>query len=92
MRGHEHPEGSTIGQATDYLLIRPHSAAELIDRAEQLGLVCRRREDKDHRQVRLSLTDEGRRILEALSAAHLEELSRLTPLFKELLGKTRQKG
>jgi DNA-binding MarR family transcriptional regulator len=90
VRGHEHPEGPTIGQVADYLLIRPHSAAELIDRAGQLGLVRRRRDDNDHRLVRLSLTDEGLRFLEALSAAHLEELSRLAPLFKELLGKTRK--
>ncbi len=86
VRGHPNGEGPTIGQVADYLLIRPHSAAELVDRAEQLGLVHRRRDDIDHRVVRLNLSSDGQSKLEALSAAHLEELARLTPMLRELLG------
>ncbi len=86
VRGHPNAEGPTIGQVADYLLIRPDSAAELVDCAEQLGLVRRRRDDDDHRVVRLDLSAEGQRKLAALSAAHLEELARLTPMLKELLG------
>jgi DNA-binding MarR family transcriptional regulator len=86
VRGHDNPLGPTIGQVADYLLIRPHSAAELVDRAEQLGLVLRRRDQDDHRVVRLTLSVEGQSRLQALSAAHLGELAQLTPLLHELLG------
>jgi hypothetical protein len=41
------------------------------------GLLRRRVDPADHRIVRLALSDEGEAQLEALSAAHLEELRRL---------------
>lgn len=77
IRGHGGPDGPTIGEVADYLLLRHHSAVELIDRAEAAGLVRRARSEDDHRIVRLSLTEEGASRLEALSALHLEELERL---------------
>ena len=77
IRGHGDPEGPTIGEVADYLLLRHHSAVGLIDRAESAGLVSRTRSEDDHRVVRLTLADEGARRLEALSALHLEELHRL---------------
>jgi DNA-binding MarR family transcriptional regulator len=77
IRGHGDPPGPTIGQAADYLLLRHHSAVELVDRAEAAGLVTRSRQADDHRVVRLHLTATGRRRLAALSAVHLEELERL---------------
>jgi DNA-binding MarR family transcriptional regulator len=79
VRGHEDPRGPTIGEAADYLLLQHHSAVGLIDRAEAAGLVTRSRAVDDHRVVRLRLTEEGEQRLEALSAAHLEELDRLVP-------------
>ena len=39
------------------LLIRPHSAVELADRAQDAGLITRRRDPDQHSQVRLSLTE-----------------------------------
>lgn len=77
IRGHPDPDGPTIGEAADYLLLRHHSAVGLVDRAEAAGLVCRSRGADDHRVVRLHLTDDGAMRLEALSALHLEELDRL---------------
>jgi len=77
IRGHGDPDGPTIGEVADYLLLRHHSAVGLIDRAEAAGLVRRSRSEDDHRVVRLHLTDEGASRLEALSALHLEELERL---------------
>ncbi len=77
IRGHGDPNGPTIGEVADYLLLRHHSAVGLIDRAEAAGLVQRTRSEDDHRVVRLRLTDEGAARLEALSALHLEELDRL---------------
>ena len=84
--GHDQPLGPTISQAADYLLIKHHSAVELVDRTERAGLVRRVRDGTDHRVVRLALSAAGRRVLADLSSAHLEELERLRPLFESLLG------
>ena len=77
IRGHHDPEGPTMGEVADYLLLRHHSAVGLVDRAEAAGLVERARSQTDHRVVRLHLTDDGAARLEALTALHLEELDRL---------------
>lgn len=77
IRGHQDPSGPTIGEVADYLLLRHHSAVGLVDRAEAAGLVSRSRSEDDHRVVRLQLTDDGAKRLEALAALHLEELERL---------------
>ncbi len=77
VRGHPDRRGPTIGDVADYLLLRHHSAGGLVDRAEQAGLVTRRRDPEDHRVVRLVLTPAGEAKLEALSALHVAELERL---------------
>ena len=78
VRGHPDPRGPTIGEIAGYLLVRHHSAVELIDRAEAAGLVARRADSEDGRTVRVALTADGRERLERLAAAHLEELDRMT--------------
>jgi DNA-binding MarR family transcriptional regulator len=82
--GHVGPPAPTIGDVAEHLLLRHHSAVELVDRAEQAGLVQRVVDDADRRVVRLLLTTRGRRILDQLSAAHLEELARLAPIVQRL--------
>ena len=77
IRGHSDPRGPTIGEVADHLLLRHHSAVGLIDRADAAGLAERVRDPDDHRMVRLQLTTNGTKRLEALSAQHLEELQRL---------------
>ncbi len=85
IRGHSDPGGPSIGEIAEYLCTRHHSVVQLIDRAEQLGLVARKREQgRDRRVVRLTLTEAGRETLTSLSAVHLEELRRLTPLLSAL--------
>jgi DNA-binding MarR family transcriptional regulator len=86
VRGHDDPQGPTIGQIADYLLIRHHSAVELVDRTVAAGLVVRNRDGDDHRVVRLRLSAQGARTLASLTSAHLEELERLTPLFESMIG------
>jgi DNA-binding MarR family transcriptional regulator len=77
VRGHVDRRGPTIGDIADYLLLRHHSAGELVQRAEAAGLLRRVRDDEDKRVTRLQLTDEGSARLESLTARHLEELERL---------------
>jgi DNA-binding MarR family transcriptional regulator len=77
IKGHPDEAGPSIGDVAGYLLLRHHSAVGLIDRAEAKGLV-RRTPDPEHRStVRLTLTEDGARRLEALSELHLEEVPRL---------------
>lgn len=80
IRGHVGAEGPTIGEAADHLLVAHSTLSELVDRAGALDLVERVRDDTDHRVIRLRLTDHGHGVLTELTAAHLEELRRLSPL------------
>lgn len=80
IRGHPGEESPTIGELSEYLVLRHHSVVELIDRAGKAGLVRRERDSDDHRVVRLALTADGRQRIEQLSQLHLEELRRLGPL------------
>jgi DNA-binding MarR family transcriptional regulator len=80
LRIHPDPRGPTIGELASCLLIRHHSAVQLVDRVEALGLARRRRDDDDRRLVRLRLTPAGSRLLTALGAVHLEELRRLASM------------
>jgi len=84
VRGHAGPQPPTIGEVAEYLLVRHHTASELVARIESLGLLERERDAADHRVVRLRLTDAGRDRLSRLTAVHLEELRRLSPLLGEL--------
>jgi len=85
VRGHRDDLGPTISQVADYLLVRHHSAVELVDRTEKAGFVTRSRDPEDQRVVRLHLSPAGAQVLADLSTAHLEELAQLTPLFEGLL-------
>ena len=84
VRGHD--GAPSVGDVAEHLLLKHHSAVELIDRAERAGLVRRSTPDEDQRVVRITLTREGERRLEALAAVHLEELSRIRPRFTALWG------
>jgi DNA-binding MarR family transcriptional regulator len=82
VRGHGSPP--SIGEVAHHLLLRHHSAVELVDRAVRAGLVARVGDPGDHRIVRLELTPEGEAKLTALATAHIEELSRLRRRFESL--------
>jgi len=84
VKGHPDPAGPTIGDVAEYLALRHHSAVELADRAEQAGLVERRRDDEDHRVMRLRLTADGEERIQRLSRLHLDELRQLAPLLAGL--------
>jgi DNA-binding MarR family transcriptional regulator len=84
VRGHPDSRGPTIGDVAGYLLLRHHSAVGLVDRAESAGLLTRSQDPNNLSTVRLRLTDEGSRQLEALSELHLEELAHLAPTMHAL--------
>lgn len=85
VKGHPGANPPTVGDLAEYLLLRHHSAVELIDRAEASGLVQRSRDGGDARVIRIRLTQEGEQRLRQLSATHLDELRRLAPVLDHLV-------
>jgi DNA-binding MarR family transcriptional regulator len=79
IRGHPGPAGPTIREMAGYLLVRHHSAVEVVERAGAAGLVERPQDADDVRAVRQSRTANGADRLARLSALHLEELRRFAP-------------
>jgi DNA-binding MarR family transcriptional regulator len=80
IRGHhDHIRGPTVGEVARYLLIKPHTAAELVNRASSAGLVTRVEDPLDGRVVRLRVTARGAEKLEYITEATFEELERLGP-------------
>jgi DNA-binding MarR family transcriptional regulator len=90
IKGHPGDGPPTVGDLAGYLLLRPHSAVELVDRAEAAGLVERVSDDDDGRVVRVRLTRTGDRVLRKLTRAHLDRLHELATVLNELM--TRHDG
>jgi DNA-binding MarR family transcriptional regulator len=85
VKGHPGAEPPTVGDLADYLLLRHHSAVELVNRAELVGLVRRTADARDARLVRVQLTTKGERVLNQLTPAHLTELHSLAAILDELV-------
>ena len=70
------PDGNSakIRSLADSLLIKHHSAVELVDRLEVRGLVRRTRGRQDRRQVLISLLPKGQRVLERVVQQRVSEV------------------
>lgn len=79
--------GLRIGQLADELLLKPHSASGLVDRLAEAGYVVRIAAEADRRRVLVRLTQQGKKLLRSLVAAHRSELRRLRPMLRELIEK-----
>ena len=82
-----HPGGlpPTVGDLAGYLLLRPHSAVELVDRAEAAGLVERTPDQADGRVVRVRLTADGEEVVQKLTREHLDRLHELAAVLDEFV-------
>ena len=80
-------EHVTIGILAERLGIRHNSTVELIDRLIMNGLVKRRQNPRDRREVLIDLTDRAERILTKLTLAHRNEVRKLAPLLIGLLAR-----
>jgi len=67
-------EHISVGELAEQLLIRDHSAAELVSRLVQAKLVKRRIDPSDRRRSLVIMTPSGDRRLAQLAAVHLERL------------------
>jgi len=85
IKGLSDESAPSIGQIAEQLLLRHHSASELVHRAEESGLVRTRPDRADHRLIRVTLTPQGERVLAHLAPLHVEELARLAPLIAGLV-------
>lgn len=77
----------TIGDLAERLRLRHHTTVELVDRLSDAGLVERVLDPADQRRVLLELTGRAAGHLAELSAVHLDELSRIEPLLKQVLSR-----
>lgn len=78
---HGLPEGvrPTIGELASRLFIQHHSAVELVNRLESVGMIARQAGIPDRREVWVRLTPAGRAILRKLALTHRDELERTGP-------------
>lgn len=70
----------TVGVVAERLQLHHNSAVELVQRAEEQGMVTRRAAETDRRQVLLRVTALGERVLRRLSVMHREELRSAAPV------------
>jgi DNA-binding MarR family transcriptional regulator len=87
IKGHGGGRDPAIGDLAGYLLLRHHSAVELVDRAEAAGLVERRDDPGDGRVTRVRLTADGEVRLGRLAPAHIGELRDLAPVLDQLVAR-----
>jgi DNA-binding MarR family transcriptional regulator len=83
--GYEGRESINVGELAAHLLIEKHSAAELVDRLEDAGLVRRGKSKLDRRVVMLTVTPKGERLLAGLSQDNLRELRMAAPIVTALV-------
>jgi DNA-binding MarR family transcriptional regulator len=85
VKGHRGQQDPTIGDIADYLMLRHHSAVELVNRAQAGELIERQRDATDGRIVRLRLTPKGEESLHRLTGLHVAELQQLWPLLQGVI-------
>jgi DNA-binding MarR family transcriptional regulator len=62
-----------LSELSDHLRIAPRSTTEVVDALQERGLVERRPDPADRRATLVALTEEGRRVGQAISAARAAE-------------------
>jgi DNA-binding MarR family transcriptional regulator len=90
IKGFSGPEPATIGDLARFLLIRHHTAVELVNRMVKLGLLSRLMDDDDGRRVLVRLSKKGEQKLQALSRIHVEELRSVSPALGKILRSPRR--
>jgi DNA-binding MarR family transcriptional regulator len=75
----------TIGELAERLQIQHHSAVELVNRLSAAGYIKRARAGEDRREVLLSLTPKGEKVLRRLSLHHRAELRSAGPVLVNAL-------
>jgi len=86
----------TIGVAAERLQLKHHSVVELTKRSIEQGLLERRANSSDRREVLLHITPSGERLLMRLSLAHRKELRTAAPILlqalQDVVGQPKRRG
>jgi DNA-binding MarR family transcriptional regulator len=75
----------SIQEIADRLMVRHHTAVELVNRLARNGFVERKKKPEDQRRVLVNLTAKAERVMDSLAAAHLRELKGIRPALGGLL-------
>jgi DNA-binding MarR family transcriptional regulator len=75
----------SVGELAELLLVRHHTAVELVDRMTKLRLLERIADDADSRRILVKLTKKGEQKLRMLSKIHLQELQTASPTLTGIL-------
>lgn len=81
-----HRGAMSVGALAEQLLVAPHTAAELVGRLGEAGLVAKVEDVDDRRRVVLHLTERADEVLRGLTLAHLREVRVLAPRLTAILG------
>lgn len=76
----------SVKELAERLQLRHHSTVGLVDRLTRGRLVIRAVSATDRRRVELRLTARGEKVIEQLSAIHLQELRQVGPELHRLVG------
>ena len=90
IKGFSGDGAATIGNLAARLLVRHHTAVELVDRMARLGLVVRVADPTDGRRSLIKLTSDGERRLRKLSQLHLRELKAVSGPLTRMLASFRR--
>jgi len=82
--------GLTIGNLSERLQVRHHTAVGLVDKLEELRFVRREQGVADRRQVFVRLTPAGSRVLAKVAAIHRREMRICSPEMIEALLRLRK--
>jgi DNA-binding MarR family transcriptional regulator len=75
IKGLDGHEAATLSVLAERLQIRHHAVVQLVDRLVSAGLVERRRDRRDRREVVVRLQPRGEKVLERLAGYSLAELT-----------------
>ena len=92
IRAHGGPEPMSISDLAECLMIKNHSAVELVGRLVARGLVTRTPSEADRRRILLRLTPEAETVLEEITRHNLRELGSTAPVLRDLLRTVRRIG
>ncbi|TKT70250.1 MarR family transcriptional regulator [Afipia massiliensis] len=85
IKGFSSHEPVSVGELAKFLLIRHHTAVELMDRMTKLGLLRRVIDNEDGRRALVKLTREGEKRLRKLSKIHFAEISAISPTLTKIM-------
>ena len=83
-------DGMTIGEISERLQVKHHTAVSLLDKLEARKLATRKRAATDRRNVNVQITKGGASLLARLAAIHRRELQRLSPEIINALRRMRE--